>query len=218
MRLAPVFLVHHVRKNLRQVLPAHLLSAAKLRNQCLPVKLGIKNMLLLRIRIEKRHVGLHHRQSLASLLKHHPERRKLKINVFPMHLRILLPAIKLAEIHQESLKDAVHPELILREIHKLQSSILILTRKRRIPNQLANIQRQQINPMMTMPRKMPMMTPSMIPQKPLQQPPSNSNLLNMRKSCQSLSQPHSDILINPLNPHQPLQGRKDNPVDDHILR
>ena len=135
-----------------------------------------------------------------------------------MHLRILLPAMLLAEIHQESLKDAVHPELILREIHKLQSSILILTRKRRIPNQPADIQCQRINPMMVMPRKMPKMTPKMIPQKPLQQSPGNTNLPNMRKSCQSLSQLPSDILINSLYPHQPLQGRKDNPVDDHILR
>ena len=97
-------------------------------------------------------------------------------------LRIFLPAMLLAEIHQESLKDAVHPELILREIHKLQSSVFILDRKRRIPNQLADIQRQQINPMMSMPRKMP----RMIPQKLLQQSPCNANLLNMRKSYQSL--------------------------------
>ena len=32
MRLAPVFLVYHVRKNLREMLPANLLPAAKLRN------------------------------------------------------------------------------------------------------------------------------------------------------------------------------------------
>ena len=61
MRLAPVFLVHHVRKNLREMVPANLLPAAKLRNQRLAVKLGIKNKLLLRIRIKKRHVGFHHR-------------------------------------------------------------------------------------------------------------------------------------------------------------
>jgi hypothetical protein len=62
MRLAPVFLlVHHVRKNLREMIPANLLPAAKLRNQRLAVKLGIKNKLLLRIRIKKRHVGFHHR-------------------------------------------------------------------------------------------------------------------------------------------------------------
>lgn len=157
------------------MLPAHLLSAAILRNQRLPIKLGIKNMLLLRIRVEKRHVSLHYRQRIARFLKHHSERRKLEINVFPMHLRIFLPAMQLAEICQESFKDTVHPELILREIHKLQSSILILNRKRRIPNQLADIQRQQINPMMAMPRKMPCkmprITPRMIPQKPLQQSP-----------------------------------------------
>jgi len=52
MRLAPVFLVHHVRKNLREMIPANLLPAAKLRNQRLAVKLGIKNKLLLRIRIK----------------------------------------------------------------------------------------------------------------------------------------------------------------------
>jgi len=43
------------------MLPAHLLPATKFRNQRLPIKLGIKNMLIQRIRIEKRHVGLHHR-------------------------------------------------------------------------------------------------------------------------------------------------------------
>lgn len=59
MRLAPVFLVHHVRKNLREMIPANLLPATKLRNQRLAVELGIKNKLLLRIRIEKRHVGFH---------------------------------------------------------------------------------------------------------------------------------------------------------------
>ena len=54
--------------------------------------------------------------------------------------------------------------------------------------------------------------------KPPQQTFCNPNLLNMRKFCQSLSQPGSDILINSLYPHQSLQGRKDNPVDDYILR
>ena len=54
--------------------------------------------------------------------------------------------------------------------------------------------------------------------KPPQQTFCNTNLLNMRKFCQSLSQPGSDILINSLYPHQSLQGRKDNPVDDYILR
>lgn len=71
---------------------------------------------------------------------------------------------------------------------------------------------------MAMPKMTLKMTPKMIPQKPLQQSTSNTNLLNMRKSCQSLSQLPSDIIINTLYPHQPLQGRKDNPVDDHILR
>ena len=163
MRLAPVFLVHHIRKNLREMLPSYLLPAAILRNQRFPIKLGVQNKLLLRLRVEKRHVSLHHWQRIARLLKHHSERRKLEINVFPMHLRIFLPAMLLAEIHQKALKDAVHPELILREIHKLQSSVFILDRKRRIPNQLADIQRQQINPMMAMPRKMPRKMPRMIP-------------------------------------------------------
>ena len=54
--------------------------------------------------------------------------------------------------------------------------------------------------------------------KPPQQTFCNPNLLNMRKFCQSLSQPGSDILINSLYPHQSLQGRKDNPADDYILR
>lgn len=53
---------------------------------------------------------------------------------------------------------------------------------------------------------------------PPQQTFCNMNLLNMRKFCQSLSQPGSDILINSLYPHQSFQGRKDNPVDDYILR
>ena len=53
---------------------------------------------------------------------------------------------------------------------------------------------------------------------PPQQAFCNTNLLNMRKFCQSLSQPGSDILTNSLYPHQSLQGRKDNPVDDYILR
>ena len=147
------------------------IPAAKLRNQRLAVKLGIKNKLLLRIRIEKRHVGFHHRQSLASLLKHHPERRKLKINIFPMHLRILNPTIQLAEIHEESLKDAVHPKLILREIKKLQSAILILAGKGRVPNQTADIKNQLIKPAKPMLKEPP------------QQTFCNTNLLNMRKFC-----------------------------------
>ena len=123
-----------------------------------------------------------------------------------MHLRILIPTIQLAEIHEESLKDAVHPKLILREIKKLQSAILILAGKGRVPNQPADIKNQRIN------SAKPML------KKPPQQTFSNPNLLNMRKSCQSLSQPGSDVRINSLYPHQPPQGRKDNPVDDHILR
>ena len=123
-----------------------------------------------------------------------------------MHLRILIPAIQLAEIHEESLKDAVHPEFILREIQKLQSAILILAGKGRVPNQPADIKNQLINPAKPMLKKPP------------QQTFCNPNLLNMRKFCQSLSQPGSDILINSLYPHQSLQGRKDNPVDDYILR
>ena len=123
-----------------------------------------------------------------------------------MHLRILIPAILLAEIHEESLKDAVHPEIILREIQKLQSAILILTGKGRVPNQPADIKNQLIKP------AKPMLT------KPPQQTFCNTNLLNMRKFCQSLSQTGSYILINSLYPHQSLQGRKDNPVDDYILR
>lgn len=43
------------------MIPTNLLPAAKLLNQRLAVKLGIKNKLLLRIRIKKRHVGFHHR-------------------------------------------------------------------------------------------------------------------------------------------------------------
>ena len=123
-----------------------------------------------------------------------------------MHLRILIPTIQLAEIHEESLKDAVHPEFILREIQKLQSAILILAGKGRGPNQMADIKNQRINPAKPMLKKPP------------QQTFSNPNLLNMRKSCQSLPQPHSDILINTFYPHQSFQGRKDNPVDDYILR
>ena len=123
-----------------------------------------------------------------------------------MHLRILIPAIQLAEIHEESLKDAVHPEIILREIQKLQSAILILAGKGRVPNQPADIKNQLIKPAKPMLKKQP------------QQTFCNPNLLNMRKFCQSLSQPGSDILINSLYPHQSLQGRKDNPVDDYILR
>lgn len=123
-----------------------------------------------------------------------------------MHLRILIPAIQLAEIHEESLKDAVHPEIILREIQKLQSAILILAGKGRVPNQPADIKNQLIKPAKPMLKKPP------------QQTFSNMNFLNMRKFCQSLSQPGSDILINSLYPHQSLQGRKDNPVDDYILR
>ena len=123
-----------------------------------------------------------------------------------MHLRILFPAIQLAEIHEESLKDAVHPEIILREIQKLQSAILILAGKGRVPNQPADIKNQLINPAKPMLKKPP------------QQTFCNMNLLNMRKFCQSLSQPGSDILINSLYPHQSFQGRKDNPVDDYILR
>ena len=45
--------------------------------------------------------------------------------------------------------------------------------------------------------------------KPPQQTFFNTNLLYMRKFCQSLSQPDSDILINFLYPHQSLQGRKE---------
>ena len=107
-----------------------------------------------------------------------------------MHLRILIPTIQFAEIHEESLKDAVHPEFILREIQKLQSAILILAGKGRVPNQPADIKNQLINPAKPMLKKPP------------QQTFSNPNLLNMRKFCQSLSQPGSDILINSLYPHQ----------------
>ena len=82
-----------------------------------------------------------------------------------------------------------------------------------LPPRLPQVHSSHID---AMPRKMPKMTPKMIPQKPLQQSPSNANFLNMRKSCQSLWQPGSDVLINTFYPHQPLQGRKDNPVDDHI--
>ena len=123
-----------------------------------------------------------------------------------MHLRILIPTIQLAEIHEESLKDAVHPEFILREIKKLQSAILILAGKGRVPNQPADIKNQLIKPAKPMLKEPP------------QQTFSNMNFLNMRKFCQSLSQPGSDILINSLYPHQSLQGRKDNPVDNYILR
>ena len=66
-----------------------------------------------------------------------------------MHLRILIPTIQLAEIHEESLKDAVHPKLILREIQKLQSAILILAGKGRVPNQPADIKNQRIPPRKT---------------------------------------------------------------------
>lgn len=90
-----------------------------------------------------------------------------------MHLRILIPAILLAEIHEESLKDAVHPEIILREIQKLQSAILILAGKGRVPNQPADIKNQLIKP------AKPMLT------KPPQQTFCNTNLLNMRKKCHS---------------------------------
>ena len=114
-----------------------------------------------------------------------------------MHLRILIPAIQLAEIHEESLKDAVHPKLILREIQKLQSDILILAGKGRVPNQPADIKNQLITPAKPMLKKPP------------QQTLCNTNLLNMRKFCQSLPQPHSDILINSLYPHQSLQSRKE---------
>ena len=89
-----------------------------------------------------------------------------------MHLRILIPAIQLAEIHEESLKDAVHPEFILREIQKLQSAILILAGKGRVPNQPADIKNQRITPAKPMLKKPP------------QQTFCNTNLLNMRKKSQ----------------------------------
>lgn len=123
-----------------------------------------------------------------------------------MHLRILIPAIQLAEIHEESLKDAVHPEIILREIQNSSLPSLSFAGKSRVPNQPADIKNQLIKP------AKPMLT------KPPQQTFCNTNLLNMRKFCQSLSQTGSYILINSLYPHQSLQGRKDNPVDDYILR
>ena len=63
-----------------------------------------------------------------------------------MHLRILIPTILLAEIHEESLKDAVHPKIILREIQKLQSAILILAGKGRVPNQPADIKKYRVYP------------------------------------------------------------------------
>lgn len=145
MRLAPVFLVHHVRKNLREMIPANLLPATKLRNQRLAVELGIKNKLLLRIRIESvTSVSIIGRASPASL------------NIIPKGeswKSIYSRCTSGYSSRQFSLQKFMRNRSKMQFIRnsssvnqKLQSAILILAGKGRVPNQPADIKNQRIPP------------------------------------------------------------------------